>query len=120
MLSIQVGPNRRMQRIARDLTDMIQVIQHFFQVAMSPLRCGLPPHPTRHYHPGIQCAPNDSPFPYEGLYHFIAELTVMIHQGPAIIVTGPDGAAEYVHRIPKSIVAEMGGVQDDIQPFYFP
>ena len=49
----------------------------------------------------------------------VGELAWIVNKSPAIVVTGPNGALVEVERFPKSLVAQVGGVEDEPQPVHF-
>src|SRR5690606_27288777 len=108
-----------MQCITRDLASMVEMISQLFEVAIHFFGCALPFYPARYHHPGIQRATNyGAPF-YQGFDHFIAELAVMVYQRAAQVMTGPYRPVKMVERLPEGIVAQMRGVENDIQPLHF-
>src|SRR5689334_22716951 len=104
-----------MQSITSQLADMIQVIDHLLQVTLHAFRRGLLSYPVGHHHPGIQCPTDHSPSFYQNFQLLITELTVVIDQGPAVIMTGPYGPVKNIHSIPKRIITQMRGIEYDAE-----
>src|SRR5690606_17696974 len=116
--AIEVAAYAHMLCIPCQLADMVDMVHNSVKHALHTFRCGYASLPSRHHHPGIECYAYYRLSFNKCFYHFVAELPVMIHQGAAIIMAGPNMPIEMLHCLPESIVAKMGRIEYYVQRFH--
>ena len=117
--SIQIRTNADVVGISCQLADMVQVIEKSSQGHVSLLWGTFSPNPTRTEHPGIKYATNNGSASDQGLDHVIRKLSVVVYKRTTIVVAGPNWPLKQIQGIPKSEVAEVGGIQYHPQIIHF-
>ena len=105
--------------IARELADVVEVVDHHGKITVHPPRCRRAADPARHHHPRIEGATDHGAAADQCLDHLVGELPVVVDEGAAVIVAGPDRPGEEVERLPEGCVAEVRGVEDHPQSIHF-
>src|SRR5262245_10393955 len=109
-----------MSRVSGDLADAIDVIDDVVEFDSGGGRRRPAPDPPGREHPRIQGSADDGSTSDEFANHFVAELSIMGHESTTIMMAGPQGTLEQVKRLPKSIIAQVGHVENQTQPVHLP
>jgi len=117
--AVEVGADPDMAGVTGELADVVDVVDLVFESHAEGLGTGLADFPAGHDHPGVEDRAEDGAAVEEGLDLLVAELASVGDEGSAVLVAGPDGAVEVVEGFPEAIVAQVGGVEDDVEAFHF-
>src|SRR2546429_6533300 len=102
-----------MTRAARDLANMVDMLDDFLQGQTRALRRRLLAHPAGDQHPGIQRRANHRAALDERLDLLVAELPIVRHERATILVACPHRTGEQIKRFPEAVIAEMCHVEYD-------
>src|SRR5665213_330489 len=103
-----------MMRVPGNLANVVDMIDHYLQIAIHCFGIRFPPYPTGHHHPGIQCRAYNGAAINELFYLLVAILAVMINQLASVVVAGPYRTVKMVERFPKAVIAKVGCIQNYI------
>ena len=117
--AVEVGADAAMAGVAGELADVVDVLDHFLELELRGFGGGLSANPAGDHHPRIERRADDGAATEEFLELIVGELAVVRRQGAGIGVAGPDGSVEDVERFAEARVAEVRGVEDDLQPIHF-
>ena len=102
-----------MADIARKLANMVDVIGHMTQANAGGFDRALAPLPARYQHPSIHGGPDNRPAANKRSNLIIGELSLVVHQGPAVVVAGKDRPLIKGHCFVKGLIREMGNIEDN-------
>ena len=81
-------------------------------------RTGLPFLPAGDHHPGVERGAEDGPARDELLDLLVVELPVAGDELAAVLVAGPDGAVVMLKGLPEALIAQVRGVENDVEPVH--
>lgn len=117
--TVEVGANADVERVAGELADVVEVVDERFEVAVHDVWSGLSAYPVGYHHPSVEGPTDDGTAVDECFDLFVAELAVVVNQGADVVVAGPYGSVEKIECFPEAIVAEVGGIEDYVEPLHF-
>lgn len=117
--AIQIRADADVARVARDLTNVINVVTDALDPEVEVAGLGAVMDPAGDHHDGVEGHSDDGAALDEGLDLVVGELAVPVGEGAAVVVAGPDVAREPFEGVPEAFVAEVSGVQDDAKAFHF-
>ena len=117
--TVEVGTDSAVIGVARELADVIGVVEEVFEFELFFFRGGLPSLPPRNHHPRIQTAADDGSAFNQEFDLFVRELSIVRNESAAIGVAGPDGAVKVIERLAETVIAEMGGIENEIKMLHF-
>jgi hypothetical protein len=110
----------RSGRAAGKLADVVDVVGNRGDREASLVRRRFAADPAGDHHPGVERPADNGLAANQLLELLVAELPLMRHQGPAVVVAGPDWPVEQIQGLPKSFVGQMRHVEGHAQPPHFP
>ena len=104
---------------AGELADVVEVIDDRLDLDARFQRRRFAADPAGDHHPGVERGADHGVAADQFLELLVAELPLVGHEGPAVVVAGPDRPVVEVQRLPERLVGEVGDVEDDSQPLHF-
>ena len=118
--AVQVGADAAVPRVAGQLADVVHVVDHVRQLHAGLLRRGLAAHPAGHHHPGVERA-RRSPRRARSSALICSSVNCRWSGTSArqLLWLAQTGPSKHFQRLPKALVAQVRGVEDDAQPLHF-
>ena len=116
--AIEIAADARVVGIARELADVIDVIDHGLERGLRALFItGDVALPVRIEHPRIECRADDPTACDYRLDHLICQLPLTGRECAAVVVTRRDRAVVIIEDFPKCLIGSMRQIHDDARGF---
>ncbi len=116
--AVEVRSDHAVARVAGELADVIDVIEHPLEGHAGALGCGRAADPVRHDHPGVERRANHRTAVDQLADLIVGELAVVVDQRAAVRVARPDRSAKVIQRVAEAVVAQVGRVEDDAETLH--
>ena len=112
--AIEVGADPDIGGSAEELAIVVKMVGQGLEVGLGlVLMGGDASLPSGDDHPYVEGDPNDGATLGQGLDLLVGELARIVDKSPTIMVARPNGALKEIEGLPKGLVAEVGGVENE-------
>ena len=112
--TIEVGADPDVGGSAEELAIVVDVIGQGLEVGLGlVLMGGDASLPSGDDHPYVESEADDGAALGQSLYLIVGELARIVYKSPTIMVTRPNRTLKEIEGLPKGLVAEVGGVENE-------
>ena len=112
--AIEIGADPDVGGSAEKLTVVIEMVGQGLERCLGLVTFGCDATlPAGDNHPYVEGEADDGAALGQSLYLIVGELARVIDKSPTIMVARPDGALKEIEGLPKGLVAEVGGVENE-------